>query len=691
MTSRRSFSWAVVFLLSLFVLAACGGGEESTSGDDPCGGKCLSNQVCDQGQCVACTSDAHCTSAAAPICRLADNVCVECVQDTQCGLGEVCDNSQCVASGGVSGDECATDDECAGDEVCVSGSCQVCRIGTCNASGDSRCHSATIGGETSWELCDSGVCEDGACLDVQECEPGTCHSESARCTNAGKIEACGSDTVCENNVCKDPTSDLDCTPNQCASSDARCSAAGEIIDCESDETCADNTCVPVETCGNTRLDSGEECDGNLLGGVTCETVPGASFTGGTLSCAADCTFDISNCTELPVPPDPLPSSGIAEARTAAKTAGATATTASIAIENAVVTYVRPAIGVDDPGFFIQASTTGPAIFVNASAGSESPAVGDTISFTATQVVFDEVARISAYKNYVKKSSGQSIDHTNYLQEIERATDITDIDTYESEIITGAVTLTGAFGNSNTGFKRASIQTIGYTPATPSRDFVLRVPDAIAAEIEAEAASLNKKVIGCYVNFDRAIYWGYTSGSYHDTQLSIYDASDEYLVDCEDAEEIPSTFDYTETFDSVTIKNSNYTQENSWTNNGISWTALARAQMTEGDTDYSIDGQGVILRTRSGNASSVTATGLTKGVKNITFDYKMWVNDSNTATIEFFNASGTSLGKVETGTVNNSTVAVFSQTVNYTDAASFKITVATTGRMIIDNIRWTNAK
>lgn len=689
MTSRRSFSWAVVFLLSLFVLAACGGGEESTSGDDPCGGKCLSNQVCDQGQCVACTSDAHCTSAAAPICRLADNVCVECVQDTQCGLGEVCDNSQCVASGGVSGDECATDDECAGDEVCVSGSCQVCRIGTCNASGDSRCQSATIGGETSWELCDSGVCEDGACQDVQECEPGTCHSESARCTNAGKIEACGSDTVCENNVCKDPTSEFDCTPNQCASSDARCSAAGEILECESNETCTNNTCVATAFCGNNQIDSGEECDGSALNNKTCTTVSD-SFDGGTLSCSANCTFDTSACTEHPVPPVEI-GSGIEEARAAAKAAQATATEASIAIDNVVVTYVRPAIGQDDAGFFIQASTTGPAIFVNASAGSESPAVGDTISFTATQVVFDEVARISAYENYVKKSSGQSIDHTNYLQEIERATDITDIDTYESEIITGAVTLTGAFGNSNTGFKRASIQTIGYTPATPSRDFVLRVPDAIAAEIEAEAASLNKKVIGCYVNFDRAIYWGYTSGSYHDTQLSIYDASDEYLVDCEDAEEIPSTFDYTETFDSVTIKNSNYTQENSWTNNGISWTALARAQMTEGDTDYSIDGQGVILRTRSGNASSVTATGLTKGVKNITFDYKMWVNDSNTATIEFFNASGTSLGKVETGTVNNSTVAVFSQTVNYTDAASFKITVATTGRMIIDNIRWTNAK
>ena len=688
MTSRRSFSWAVVCLLSLLALAACGGGEESSSDDDPCDGKCLSNQVCDQGQCVACTSDAHCTSAAAPVCRLADNVCVECVQDTQCGLGEVCDNSQCVTAGGETGDECATDDECAGDEVCVSGSCQVCRIGTCNADSDSRCQSATIGGETSWELCDSGICEDGACQDVQECEPGACHSESARCTNAGKIEACGSDTVCENNVCKDPTSDLDCTPNQCASSDARCSAAGEILECESNETCTNNTCVATAFCGNNQIDSGEECDGSALNNKTCTTVSD-SFDGGTLSCAADCTFDISNCTELPVPPDPLPSSGIAEARTAAKTAGATATTASIAIENAVVTYVRPAIGQDDAGFFIQAEKTGPAIFVNASAGSESPAVGDTISFTATQVVFDEVARISAYSNYTKKSSGLSINDSNFIQGISDVTDITDIDNYESEIVWGMVTLTSTFSYSNTGFKRASIKTDGYTPATPSRDFVLRMPDGAAAAIEANVASLNKKdVIGCQVIFDRAMYWGYTSGTYHDTQLSLYEADEDgdYYFDCNGAEDLPSSFDYTETFDSITTVDGGYKGEYTWTSNGISWSASGRTQMDNNGTDYSINGQGIILKA----ANVVQASGLTKGVKNFTFDYRMW-NNTTVATVEFFNASGTSLGKVDTGTVSNTTAATFSQDVNYTDAASFKITVSNDNRLIIDNIRWTNAK
>jgi cysteine-rich repeat protein len=51
----------------------------------------------------------------------------------------------------------------------------------------------------------------------------------------------------------------------------------------------------VLLCGNTTLDSGEECDGALLGGMTCATVPGG-FTDGTLTCASDCRFDTSGCS-----------------------------------------------------------------------------------------------------------------------------------------------------------------------------------------------------------------------------------------------------------------------------------------------------------------------------------------------------------------------------------------------------------
>jgi hypothetical protein len=47
-------------------------------------------------------------------------------------------------------------------------------------------------------------------------------------------------------------------------------------------------------CGDGSQDAGEECDGADLAGYDCVTL-GPNFTGGTLACAADCTFDTSAC------------------------------------------------------------------------------------------------------------------------------------------------------------------------------------------------------------------------------------------------------------------------------------------------------------------------------------------------------------------------------------------------------------
>ncbi|KIG15508.1 Endo-1,4-beta-xylanase A precursor [Enhygromyxa salina] len=47
-------------------------------------------------------------------------------------------------------------------------------------------------------------------------------------------------------------------------------------------------------CGNGVTEAPEECDGEDLGGRTCESV---GFPGGELSCAGDCTLDTSGCLE----------------------------------------------------------------------------------------------------------------------------------------------------------------------------------------------------------------------------------------------------------------------------------------------------------------------------------------------------------------------------------------------------------
>lgn len=46
-------------------------------------------------------------------------------------------------------------------------------------------------------------------------------------------------------------------------------------------------------CGNSWIDDGEQCDSIDLAGQTCSRL---GFSGGTLACAADCTFDTSGCS-----------------------------------------------------------------------------------------------------------------------------------------------------------------------------------------------------------------------------------------------------------------------------------------------------------------------------------------------------------------------------------------------------------
>ncbi|NUO50901.1 MAG: hypothetical protein HOV80_18770 [Polyangiaceae bacterium] len=54
-----------------------------------------------------------------------------------------------------------------------------------------------------------------------------------------------------------------------------------------------------ETCPNGTIDAGEDCDGANLNGATCTSI-GQGFTGGALSCADDCTYDTTECI---APPD----------------------------------------------------------------------------------------------------------------------------------------------------------------------------------------------------------------------------------------------------------------------------------------------------------------------------------------------------------------------------------------------------
>lgn len=59
------------------------------------------------------------------------------------------------------------------------------------------------------------------------------------------------------------------------------------------ETTVTITATVEAVCGDGTREGSEQCDGDDLGEQTC---PGLGYTGGTLSCEEDCTFDTSNCT-----------------------------------------------------------------------------------------------------------------------------------------------------------------------------------------------------------------------------------------------------------------------------------------------------------------------------------------------------------------------------------------------------------
>jgi cysteine-rich repeat protein len=66
------------------------------------------------------------------------------------------------------------------------------------------------------------------------------------------------------------------------------------IDCDDADCVADPLCDVGGVCGDGLVDAGEDCDGANLAGQDCLTAGGGD--GGTLACAADCTFDTTACT-----------------------------------------------------------------------------------------------------------------------------------------------------------------------------------------------------------------------------------------------------------------------------------------------------------------------------------------------------------------------------------------------------------
>ena len=319
------------------------------SGSTTCGnGKLESNEVCDLNNVKGAT----CESAVGKGSKgtvLCGNDCTYlnlsgCSAPTMCGngkldAGEVCDNSKdsvapsCESlvgkgsKGAVKcGDGCKHWDTsgCSKPESCGDGSItapEVCEPNNLNghtcasilgegATGLLACSNNCMSFDTSrckeQPKCGNGKLDPGEVCDAQLLNGATCASQvgfgstgylvcNDTCTgfmttNCSEKKTCGNGELENGEVCDG----YNLNGATCASVVGYGSTGTPV--CNS--TCSGylrGTCTEALTCGNSKLDAGEQCDGVLLNGATCETVVGFGSKG-TLSCDGYCRYNTTNCS-----------------------------------------------------------------------------------------------------------------------------------------------------------------------------------------------------------------------------------------------------------------------------------------------------------------------------------------------------------------------------------------------------------
>lgn len=156
---------------------------------------------------------------------------------------------------------------------------------------------------------------------------------------------------------------------------------------------------------------------------------------------------------------------------------------NLTIAGAVVTYVRPAVGTDPAGFFIQAEKSGPALFVAVDPNllSPVPVPGDEVSFRVTSAVnLSGMRHVTSIDMFTRTAQGR--DRAALLQDVSMASDLAaNPDKYESEYVMLGGTVAAPLAAAGTDSVAAQITTTGVTVA--SSNLRARFPSALADTLD----------------------------------------------------------------------------------------------------------------------------------------------------------------------------------------------------------------
>ena len=183
------------------------------------------------------------------------------------------------------------------------------------------------------------------------------------------------------------------------------------------------------------------------------------------------------------------------------------------------------------------------------------------------------------------------------------------------------------------------------------------------------------------------------GSHYSGTVTCTSACTVNSEDCsETAVEPPSItdWDFEQTFNAFD-DNSSYSTTNTKTTNGVTWHIIAAIQK---ETLYMLDKtQYAVFTSKKDSKNHIQATGITKGVGTLYFDYRGWASDTGTFKITI-TSSGTD---TEEEITFDPSQHVFQKTYNDPNITMVNIAIvpqnktSNTGRLCIDNVRWTNAK